>query len=93
LIITNPPFDKAKEFIEKSITHLAPWWYLVMLLRLNFFGSKGRFDFWKKNMPLYTIIHSERMSFTENWQKDSIEYMHCVWKKWCTPNHTKTFII
>jgi 16S rRNA G1207 methylase RsmC len=24
LIITNPPFDKAKEFIEKSITHLAP---------------------------------------------------------------------
>jgi hypothetical protein len=48
LIITNPPFSLAIEFIEKSMT-LAP--ISFFLLRLNFLESKKRSSFFKEHCP------------------------------------------
>jgi hypothetical protein len=50
-----------------------------MLLRLNYFGSSARFNFWKKFMPVRAYVHHKRLSFTGG-ATDSIEYMHAVWK-------------
>lgn len=92
LVITNPPFNIALDIIKKSLELTEDNWYVVMLLRLNFFGSKSRFDFFKDNMPNYCFIHHERMSFT-TWPTDSIEYAHFVWKKWKATDHTITYLI
>lgn len=81
LIITNPPFNKAQMIIEKALNDVSVGGYVVMLLRLNYFGSKQRFQFWKNNMPKYAYVHHTRMAFTDNGKTDSIEYMHCVWQK------------
>ena len=48
LILTNPPFSLAKEFIEHSVV-IAPT--VLMLLRINYLGSIGRHKWWKQYTP------------------------------------------
>lgn len=50
VIITNPPYSVAEEFIRRAVTQ-AP--IVAMLLRLNFLGSDGRkslFKMWKPDL-------------------------------------------
>lgn len=64
-----------------------------MLLRLNFFGSIARFEFFSKYRPKYCYVHHERMSFTDNGKRDSIEYCHMVFKKGYSGKYTKLRVI
>jgi len=81
IIITNPPFSHALEITQKAIEDINDDGYVVMLLRLNFLGSKKRFEFFQTNSPEYCFVHSKRMCFTENGATDSIEYAHFIWRK------------
>ena len=81
LIITNPPFSHALEFIEKALDNVSDNGYVIMLLRLNFLGCVSRLDFFKKYMPKYIYVHHKRISFTDDKRTDSIEYAHFVWHK------------
>ncbi len=92
LIITNPPFALAKEIATKSIDDVLSGGFVVLLLRLNFFGSQKRFQFWQDHPPYAIFIHSQRISFTGG-TTDSIEYMHCVWKKGYSSNQVTLRII
>lgn len=92
VIITNPPFNIATKIIEKAFQDVKEGGFIVMLLRLNFFGSKDRKKFWENNMPIVTFVHHKRISFT-NGSTDSIEYMHCVWQKGVKQDYTKLVII
>lgn len=104
LIITNPPFVIAQDVIRKSLS-LRPA-YVVMLLRLNYFGSNKRLPFWRGHMPESVYVHSDRMNFVErltveecralgmkNKGTDSIEYCHCVWKVGYSPRFTQMRVI
>jgi hypothetical protein len=104
LIITNPPFNLALDFIKKGLLNVKPHGYVIMLLRLNFFGSQKRQEFFKQFMPKYCFIHSERISFFpedielggkiyKKGSTDSIEYAHFVFQKSYSGNFTKTFVI
>ena len=106
VIISNPPFYLAKEFIEKSLNLVNEGGFVIMLLRLNFFGSKARRPFFKNNMPKYCFIHHKRISFIPDWVNkerlekgekkltaDSIEYAHFVWQKGRSSNITETILI
>lgn len=64
-----------------------------MLLRLNFFEGKARKEFWDKNMPLYSFVHSKRMAFSDSKSTDSVAYQHVVFKKGYNPEFTKLKII
>ena len=92
IIITNPPFNLALPIIEKALDILPVGGYCIMLLRLNFFGSKARKKFFDTYMPIETYVHHKRISFAKG-AADSIEYMHCVWKKGENPPYTKLFLI
>ena len=93
IVITNPPFNEAQKIIEKALSCTKDWWYVIMLLRLNYFWWKIRQNFWKKNMPIRAYIHNRRMSFTPDWKTDSVEYMHCIWRKGESTKETKMKII
>jgi len=93
IIISNPPFILAQEFIEKALKDVINGGWVIMLLRLNFFGSQKRYQFWQNNRPMFAFIHSKRMSFTDKGGTDSIEYMHCVWQKGRKPKYTKVKVI
>lgn len=93
IIITNPPFYSALEIIKKALQDVTEDGYVIMLLRLNFWGSKTRRPFFEKNMPTYCYIHPRRMSFTPDGKTDSIEYAHFVWIKNKNPLFCKTSLL
>lgn len=81
IIFTNPPFNIAMDFVKKAIEDVKHGGYVIMLLRLNFLGSKVRNEWLRKNMPYEIYVHSKRICFSEDGKTDSIEYAHFVWKK------------
>lgn len=93
LIITNPPFNIAIDIIEKALRDVRDGGFVIMLLRLNFFGGQLRKKFWDQNMPKYCYIHHKRMSFTDDNKTDSVEYAHFVWQKGHSPEFTQVKVI
>lgn len=92
VIITNPPFFLAEEIIRKSLNIVSDNGYVIMLLRLNFFGSVKRKSLFDTFMPKYSFVHHKRMSFTGG-HTDSIEYQHCVWQKDHKPEFTRLKVV
>ena len=92
-IITNPPFSIALDVIKKALKDVSDDGFVVMLLRLNFFGGKLRKSFWDEFMPKYCFVHHRRMSFTDDGKTDSIEYAHFVWQKNFYPDFTQIKVI
>ena len=92
LIITNPPFNISLDIITKALEEVKEGGYVVMLLRLNYFGGKVRKWLWDTHMPEYCFVHNKRISFTGG-KTDSIEDCHLVWKKGHTPKFTKLMVI
>lgn len=93
IIITNPPFAIALEIIQKALRDCQEGGIVIMLLRLNFFGSRERSSWFEKFMPTWCYVHSKRMKFTGTKNTDSIEYMHAVWQAGSYPKFTKLRII
>lgn len=78
LIITNPPFSLALEFLQKSLQEATT---VVYLLRLNFLGSQKRRPFWQANRPSHVLVLSSRPCFTGDGKTDSIEYSWFCWDR------------
>ena len=93
IAITNPPFNIAMEVIQKALKDVRAGGLVIMLLRLNFFGSRERQGFFQKNMPVLTYVHTKRPKFLNTGGTDSIEYMHCVWQVGNPCRETKLRII
>jgi len=80
ITITNPPFNIAEQIILRSFDVTQKDGFVIMLLRLNFLGSKARKPFWDKYPAHRIYVHHKRMSFKDEAGTDSIEYAHFVWK-------------
>jgi hypothetical protein len=80
VIITNPPYNLAQEFVIKSLSQVQDQGFVIFLLRLNFFGSQKRANLFKAFPPKYCFVHSRRPSFTGH-GTDATEYAHFVWQK------------
>ena len=107
LIISNPPFEKATQFIQKALRDVCDGGLVVMLQRINFLGSKERKPLFSVSppfgfgMPAIIYAHSKRMRFMQGtnpksgkpWPGDSIEYAHFVWKKGMHPKFSKLRIL
>jgi len=70
LIITNPPYTLAMEFLEKALASNAK--QVCFLLRLNFLGSQRRAQFWKTHSCDVYVL-PKRPSFTGK-GTDACEY-------------------
>lgn len=93
VIITNPPFGRALEFITKALEDVEDNGYVIMLLRLNFLETKARKEFFNKYMQEYIFVHHKRMSFVEGGGTDSVAYAHYVWRKGYYPVFSKIKVI
>ena len=93
VIISNPPFDLSYDFILKALDDVKENGFVIMLLRLNYFGGKVRSKLWKEHMPKYCFVHNKRISFTQDNKTDSIEYCHMVWQKGYKPKFTDLQVI
>lgn len=70
MVISNPPFSLAVEFVQKALDEVRMGGLVIFLQRLNFFGSGKRLTFWQNRMPSYTYIHSTRMGFKTERSED-----------------------
>jgi hypothetical protein len=57
-IVTNPPFNRALEFLQKSINEVS---YVAYLLRTNFLESTRRLPFFREHPPARVWISSRRL--------------------------------
>ena len=80
VIIGNPPFSLAQEFIDKSLSLLNPGGRLIFLLRTNFLESKKRFEWWQDKFPTRLYVLSKRPSFTGK-GTDATSYSWFIWEK------------
>lgn len=80
VIIGNPPYSLALEFVNKSLELLSDQGVLIFLLRTAFLESKSRYEFWQNNQlsGLYTL--SKRPSFTGK-GTDATSYSWFIWDK------------
>lgn len=80
VIIGNPPYSMALEFINKSLELLHPAGLLIFLLRTNFLESEKRFSWWQEHplSGLYTL--HKRPSFTGH-GTDATSYSWFVWER------------
>jgi hypothetical protein len=78
VVISNPPFGLAAQFIEHAFNLTQR--YVVMLLRVNYWGSEERHAFMSTNPP-DTYVLPNRAGFTADGKTDSIEYGWFVWDK------------
>ena len=71
LIMTNPPFILAKEFLDKSLVEAMNVFYL---LRTGYLASQDRVDFWRRiGTPNKLLVLPQRPKFVHN-GSDSQEY-------------------
>ena len=91
MVITNPPYVLALDYIVTALDDCVAGGYVVMLVRLNFLGSVSRRDFWKHHTPTYCIVHAQRPRFSGT--SDLCEFCHLVWKKGEYPDHIQTYVV
>ncbi len=75
LIISNPPYSHALEFVQHALT-LAP--LVCMLLRLPWLASQRRAA-WHRENPAHVNVLPKRPSFTADGKTDATEYAWFIW--------------
>jgi hypothetical protein len=81
VVISNPPFNLAQEFIQKAHEVVVENGYIIFLLRMGFMGSEKRFQFLTEQYKPYCIFsHHKRPSFTDDGKTDADYYQHVIWK-------------
>lgn len=88
VIIGNPPYSLAQEFIDKSLSLLNPDGRLIFLLRTNFLESKKRFAWWQDKLPSGLYVLNKRPSFTGK-GTDATSYSWFIWSKSATTQEIK----
>lgn len=81
LIVGNPPYEYAEEFVRMALRHLAPHGSIVFLFRLAFLESQDRgAGLWREYPPYRVSVCSKRPSFTGNGKTDSAAYALYYWR-------------
>lgn len=78
LIISNPPFSMAREFIDQMHLWRDERTVMAVLQRMNYMGSQKRHEWWRSMARPKLRVLSTRPSFTEG-GTDSTEYCWYLW--------------
>ena len=82
LVIGNPPYKHAEEFVRLSLQCLDADGYLLFLLRLAFLeGQERGRDLWRRLPPKAVHVCSARPSFTQDKRTDATAYGVFCWQK------------
>lgn len=83
-IITNPPYKRAKEFVEKALECVMLGHKVAMLLRLTFLEGQSRRELFRDNPPQTVYVSSARLQCAKNGNfegKSMVAYAWFVWHK------------
>jgi hypothetical protein len=77
-VVGNPPFADALDHVQKALNVVKPTGGVGFLLRIGFFASISRFEFWKNNPAKKVWVLAERPSFAHG-TTDAQEYAFFYW--------------
>ena len=85
-ILTNPPFNLAEKFVEKSMEILNPGHRLFLFLKIQFLEGQKRKELFKKYPPKYVYCYSARQKCArdgafEKYTATTQFYAWYVWEK------------
>ena len=88
-IITNPPYNKALDFVKQALNVINEGNYVAMFLKLTFLESKSRKQFFLDNPFKYLFVSSSRLQCARNGDFDTykkgtgtaVAYGWYVWEK------------
>lgn len=88
-IITNPPYSKAKEFIEKSLEIIPEGKKVAMFLKVQFLEGKARKKLFEKYPPKTIWVSSSRILCAKNADFEgmkrgggsAVAYCWFIWEK------------
>lgn len=88
-IITNPPYNKAKEFVEKALDLVGDGKKVCMFLKVQFLEGKARKKLFETNPPRRIWVSSSRLLCAKNAKFDemragggsAVAYAWFVWEK------------
>lgn len=84
-IITNPPYAKAQEFVEKSLDVIASGYRIAMFLKITFLEGQKRKELFARHPPEVVYVSSSRLlcslngEFTE--KGSAACYAWFIWRK------------
>jgi len=79
LIISNPPFTRAREFAERAFDLVRPGGLVAFLLRLNWMAGQERAA-WHRAAPSDVYVLPRRPSFRADGRSDATEYGWFLWR-------------
>jgi predicted TPR repeat methyltransferase len=82
LIIGNPPYSLAEDFLDKSFELITNGGFIAFLLRSAFAESRKRYDrfFSVLKHPKYIYQSVSRVSFTGDGKSDNTAYSFFIWE-------------
>ena len=83
-VITNPPYSKAQEFVEKAMEVIAEGHKVAMFLKLTFLEGKNRRRMFERYPPKVVYVSTSRLSCGKNgveWMPSCICYAWFCWVK------------
>ena len=89
-IITNPPFNKSQQFIERSILHHKPF---ALLLKSQYWHAKKRYDLFQKHKPQYVLPLTWRPDFLMGKRGSGSPLMDMMWVVWGTEGAENTLYL
>lgn len=85
-IITNPPYNKAQEFVEHALELAKDGVKVAMFLKLTFLEGQKRRELFKKYPPRTVYVSSSRLQCGKNGDfsgSNAVAYAWFVWEKGC----------
>lgn len=78
MIVTNPPFSLAEQFIRKALS-ITP--NVAMLLKATYWNAASRLPFFHEHRPAFVLPLTWRLAFLES-ERGKSPLMDCVWVVW-----------
>jgi len=78
MIVSNPPFSLAEEFIRKALS-ITP--NVAMLLKATYWNAASRLPFFHEHRPKFVLPLTWRLAFLES-ERGKSPLMDCIWVVW-----------
>ncbi len=86
-IITNPPFNKSQEFIEKALNEAD---VVAMVLKTQYWHAKKRYQLFIDQPPAFVLPLTWRPDFMNN-ERGGSPTMDVIWTVWMKGNTSATY--
>ena len=83
MIVMNPPFSLAAEFIERALQYTPN---VACLMKIDYWNAVSRLPLWQKRIPQFFLPLTWRPAFLAK-ERGNSPLMNCAWCVWVDDEH------